>query len=131
MLRWIAARRVFGRMPAIARRCRSPPAESFPHDRGKWTMFAAEERVNGGLGRPGTLDDKVDGGAAVAVLQKDLDGGIQDLGPSNLAARSGPPHCRCRCRWHGPLVFSKTSRTLAYHWRSRCHVAPSPRRAVV
>src|SRR6266446_5502220 len=94
---------------------------AFLHDRGEQAVLAAEKRIYGGLGRPGALDDKVDGGAAVAVLQKDLDGGIQDLGPSNLAARSGPPHCRCRCRcrcrWHGPLVFSKTYRTLRYHWR--------------
>jgi len=79
---------------------------AFLHDRGEQAVLAAEKRIYGGLGRPGALDDKVDGGAAVAVLQKDFDGGVQNLRASDLAARSGPRHC-CS-RWHGPLVFSKT-----------------------
>ena len=78
---------------------------AFLHDRGEQAVLAAEKRIYGGLGRPGALDDKVDGGAAVAVLQKDFDGGVQNLRASYLAARSGPRHC-C-CRRHGPLVFSK------------------------
>jgi hypothetical protein len=76
------------------------------HDRGKQAVLAAEKRVHGALGRPGTLDDQVDGGAAIAVLQEDLGGGVQDFGPSDLAPRSGLPHCRSRR--HGPLAFAKT-----------------------
>jgi hypothetical protein len=76
---------------------------AFLHDRGKQAVLAAEKRIYGGLGRPGALDDKVDGGAAVAVLQKDFDGGVQNLRASYFAARSGPRHC-CS-RWHGPPCF--------------------------
>ncbi len=76
---------------------------AFLHDRGEQAVLAAEKRIYGGLGRPGALDDKVDGGAAVAVLQKDFDGGVQNLRASDLAARSGPRHC-CS-RWHGPPCF--------------------------
>src|SRR5882757_4403129 len=56
-----------------------------------------------GKDAPSAFDDKVDGGAAVAVLQKDFDGGVQNLRASYLAARSGPRHC-CS-RWHGPPLF--------------------------
>ena len=77
--------------------------DAFLHDRGKQAVLAAEKRVHGALGRPGTLDDEVDGGAAVAVLQKDFDGGVQNLRASYLAARSGPRHCRSRR--HGPSCF--------------------------
>ena len=79
---------------------------AFLHDRGEQAVLAAEKRIYGGLGRPGALDDKVDGGAAVAVLQKDFDGGVQNLRAPYLAAWSGPRHC-CS-RWQGPLVYTKT-----------------------
>src|SRR5258706_12118586 len=51
----------------------------FLPDGAEQAVLAAEKRIYGGLGRPGALDDKVDGGAAVAVLQKDFDGGVQNL----------------------------------------------------
>ncbi len=71
--------------------------DTFLHDRGEQAVLAAEKRIHGGLGCPGALDDEVDGGAAIAVLQKDLDGGVQNLGAPDLTARSGqPPHCRSR-----------------------------------
>src|ERR1700724_1696966 len=43
------------------------------HDRGEQPVLAAEKRIYGGLGCPRALDDEVDGGAAVTILQKDFD----------------------------------------------------------
>jgi AcrR family transcriptional regulator len=63
---------------------------AFLHDRGEQAVLAAEKRIYGGLGRPGALDDKVDGGAAVAVLQKDFDGGVQNLRASPATDPIGP-----------------------------------------
>jgi hypothetical protein len=80
--------------------------DTFLHDRGEQPVLAAEKRVHGGLGCPGALDDEIDGGAAVAVLQKDFDGSVQNLGASDLTARSGPPHPRSR-RHGWPLRFFK------------------------
>src|SRR6266849_1921125 len=98
---------------------------AFLYDRGEQAVLAAEKRIYGGLGRPGALDDKVDGGAAVAVLQKDFDGGVQNLRASYLAARSGPQHC-C-CRRHGPLFSSKRNVHYVIIGGPRCQVGPLPR----
>jgi hypothetical protein len=73
------------------------------HDRGEQPVLAAEKRIYGGLGCSGALDHEVDGGAAVTILQKDFDGGVQNLRAPDLAARSGPP--LCRGRRHGRLLF--------------------------
>src|SRR5258708_7209252 len=79
--------------------------DAFLHDRGEQAVFAAEKRIHGGFGCPGALDDEVDGGATVAVLQKDFDGGVPNLRASDLPAGSGSPHRRSRRHRPPPCLF--------------------------
>ncbi len=72
-----------------------------------------KKRIHCGLGSSGALDNEVDGGSTVAVLQKDLDSGIQNLGTANFAARSVPPHWSDCRHWHPCFSLNVTYITLS------------------